>query len=84
MKIKITQSILDAGCKGSIYDCPVALALQIEYPEATVGRSFAYFNRFKYALSNKLVTLIRQFDRGQPIEPCTLVIKHEQRILATS
>jgi predicted solute-binding protein len=71
-RIPLTQDMLDAGHRWSVYMCPVALALRTKYSNSTVGE---FYTNIGYKLSEKLQTLIRQFDDGKPIAPCTLVIK---------
>ncbi len=82
MKIKLTQSHIDAGVKGDCGSCPVALAVM----EATGAKEAGVAGGSMWIEGYRLITstpaairdFIDAFDAGRPVEPFEFDIELER------
>lgn len=74
MKVKVLQHHIDAGVKGSLRECPIALAIREQYHTENVfmACSFAGIDNVFWHTSETAQQFVMNFDEGEPVSPVEL------------
>ena len=82
--VTVTEGHITEGVRGSCSHCPVALALDDAFPDATAYANGATFDLWFHAgdamrfdLPAEAESFILAFDDGDPVEPFTFTVDPE-------
>jgi hypothetical protein len=70
MIINVTQRHIDQGCRGSVYSCPIARAIQ-EKTGVLCGVRYdhVFIRGRELHLPHKAFVFITNYDEGEPVQP---------------